>query len=132
MRILKIWAKIMIIQYIGCSTIFITSPLVVYILTGKTYEPILAWYLPGTEIARIPDYLINLLLQAMTAALDGLTYAYFDLLFIIQILHMILLTTILQHKMDEINTMILAKSNETPMINLHFRNIIMLHNEMLA
>lgn len=127
-RILKISSQLLIINYIGGVLLCVCNPAILYYLNG-TREVITAVLLPGTAIETNLQYGLNLAYQFYIIVSAGFIFTYFDLLFIVQLLHVMLMTNILRHKIVAISKM--AATNESQMdVSLNLRNIINLHIEL--
>lgn len=129
-KINKICAQLILLDYGWCFIVIITSPLMIYMLSGSR-ETILPIYFPGMSLDSIQHYIINMIPQSFLCALSAVIYAYFDLLFVVQLLHVILMTDILRQKARAISQMAAASRQTSHVeISLNLRNVINLHNEM--
>lgn len=86
--------------------------------------------LPWTTLDRIDEFVLNTIYHVFSLLCALIAYILFDTLFLLQIMHVILLTSILVRKIRHTNCMIRNKSPELE-VKINIRNMVLLHNEML-
>lgn len=129
-KILRFCARLIIFNYSFCVASFYLSPMIIYFVTGSA-EPIMPLFLPGTSPESVTDYCINTVYHIFAIFCAGAVYIFFDVLFAVQVLHVILMTNILRNKIRAINDMVSAKNQSRFEIIVNFRNIMIIHNEIL-
>lgn len=129
-KILKVCAELIMLNYGCCILACITCPIIIYLLSGA-HELMIPIYMPGMSLDSIEHYALNMIPQPFLSIYSGIIYAYFDLLFVIQMLHVILMTDILRQKVRAISEMAAASRQISHYeISLNLRNVINLHIEM--
>lgn len=129
-RILQKCVKIVIFNYSSCVISFYLSPLIIYYATGSI-DPIMPLFLPGTSPDTHLGYGISTCYHLFAIFYAGCVYIFYDVLFAVQVLHVILMTNLFRHKIRGINRMASIKQPSRLEIVLNFRNAMMLHNEIL-
>lgn len=130
-RILYFCAKLLLIDYIVVGILAILSPALLYYF-ANIKEYIAPVWLPGLPLNYCHEYPINMLFQALIVYCGCIYYLYFDILFVVQVLHVILLVEIMRQKVREISTMAINRQRFNAIdIKFNVRNIILMHNELL-
>lgn len=131
-RILRTCVKLISSNYIMCVVSFYTSPGIIYFVTGSA-DPIMPIFLPGTTPDSVRGYIISTIYHIFAIYCAGCVYIFFDIAFAVQILHVILMTDIMINKLRTINDLALdTRNNRQLEILANFRNILLLHNDMLS
>lgn len=131
-RILRTCAKLIASNYMMCVVSFYASPAIIYFVTGSA-DPIMPLFLPGTSPDSVRGYIISTIYHIYAIFCAGCVYIFFDVAFAVQILHVILMTDLLMNKVRAINDMAAdGKRNCSLQVLINFRNVLMLHNEMLS
>lgn len=134
-QILTFLAKLIIMDYAVCVSAFVLSPALTYLFIDSV-ELILPWYVPGTSRESTIELVVNLFLQGAAMSYAGISYAFYNVLFVVQILHVILMTNILRAKLRAISQ--LAEANAAKEIAAHtgalinLRNVILLYTELIG
>lgn len=89
--------------------------------------------LPGTSPGNVRDFTINIVYQMIAFYVGILKYTYFDILFLFQMLHIILLTNIMRSKIGAVSDMASMKQVGSNIfkIDINMRNVVMVHMEIL-
>lgn len=97
-------------------------------------EYIVPIVVPGLPLDHAWQYPLNLAYQMCFVPSSVFYYGYFDFLFVTQVLHVILMTTILSKKIRSIGRLIAPRRhrNRRMDITLNLRNIILLHSELIG
>lgn len=133
-QILTFLVKLIVMDYAVCVSAFILSPALSYLFIGSV-ELILPWYVPGTSRQTTIELAVNLFLQGAAMTYAGVSYAFYNILFVVQILHVILMTNILMAKLRSISQ--LAEANAANKNTAHagalmnLRNVILLYTELI-
>lgn len=130
-NILKTFIQWMLTIFAGSTVLFLTAPITFYVLLG-TAEELLPSFIPGVAPFEIFGYLLHYLYHAAVFCVSQLLLLYANGLFTILHLHVILLTSIIRSKIAHLN-----KINEDTQMTemdrkIHFRNILMLHNDTIT
>lgn len=130
-KILKLIVKIFFTSYSITWALVLLSPLVIFLLTRGVYEPIFPFVLPGISLGTLSGIFLTYIYQVCCAGSIVLAFAFYDSLFITQILHVKLMADILRNKIRAISEM---ATMETPHLDMsiNFRNVLLLHDEILA
>lgn len=127
---LSMVVKLVMLDLALCAISLIISPIFVYIHNAKL-ELIAPFKLPGTSVDLTYDYELNIIYQIFATVIITLSYAFFEMIFVIQILHVNLLTDLMSSKIKALNN-ITAESKECRVkVNKGLNNVILLHNELL-
>lgn len=108
-------------------------PLFAYFVfhTRELFGPL---YWPGMSLNNTVHYVINLLSQSVMGTSVVASYAYFDMLFIVQVLHVKLMTDILCRKIRFISKLATARRHRTPLrdfeMSTRMHNIVDLQHEL--
>lgn len=135
-KLLKLFVKFLIVDYSLCIVAYHVSPVVVHYFGAQSeWKTMLPWFLPGTSPETNSNswlsYWLNMCYQSPAVLMGGIAYAFFDVLLAVLILHTILLTNILRTKVQTIDEKISTAEWRPLEIYLNFRNLILLHDEML-
>lgn len=129
-KILRTCVKLIIFNYTFCVSSFYLSPVIIYSVTGSA-DPIMPLFLPGTSPDSMVGFTISTIYHLFAIFCAGAVYIFFDVLFAVQVLHVILMSNILRNKICAINEMVTAKNPSHPEIIVNFRNVLIIHNEIL-
>lgn len=130
-KTLRACAKLIASNYTICVVSFYASPAIIYLVTGSV-DPIMPIFLPGTSPDSHWGYAISTVYHVFAIFSAGCVYIFFDVIFAVQILHVILMSNILTNKIRAINGMAAEASNSCRLsMLLNFRNVLAIHNEML-
>lgn len=126
--ILTIAAQLVVANYSVGSLGILMSPAAIYCFYG-TYDVILPVVVPGTTLDTASEYAINLMVQAATMVYSCLVFIFCDLLFVVQMLHVILMVAILCQKITIIDGVTESRASQVE-IKLNMKNMIDLHNDL--
>lgn len=129
---LRGFEKSRLIGSVIMSAAFAISPVLVYYLSDSQLTVLLPMYWPGTSPTTTHiGYIVNLTYQMFAFYIGVLTYTYYDMLFIFQLFHVILLTNILSRKIRTVSKMASMKRPNAHVIDINFRNVILIHVELI-
>lgn len=124
--------KILVLNYAVSTIAFILSPIIVRVLSYSTLEPILPYYFPGLSAGSPLGFAFNYLQQVYVMLYAFGAFTLYNVLFLVQILHVILLTNIQKAKIRRISKLAAAPKPSYMRTSMHLRSIIIAHNECLA
>lgn len=130
-RLLKRSISFIFTNFILCQTAFITAPGLIYLLTGSVLL-ILPSPIPGVDHTTTFGYILNMLYHACMVSLAAGLYIYSDGLLTVQVLHVILMSNILRKRIQDVSVMSSPESPHRSAVHIHFRNILILHNDMMT
>lgn len=130
--LLKPCVKIMVINYAVCTVSFIVGPIIVYIFSNTAMEPLLPYFFPGLSPNCRVTFAINYIQQIYVMLYAFGAFTLHNVLFFVQILHVILLTNIQKTKIWRISRMAAAPEPSYLKISMYLRTIVIAHNECLA
>lgn len=129
--ILEFLVTFMFIEYAVTYLVALMTPGISYLFTG-TVEYVSVAFVPGLSLDSW-HCIFHCIFQEILHSNSIFVYCYFDLLFVVQVLHVILMTNILCKKIRAISRRIKVKRrNRRLEIALNLRNLIKLHNELLG
>lgn len=130
--LLEFVANSLIYYYATAGVMATAMPIALSMMTDIK-EYIIPIELPGLPLNNAWQYPLNLGYQACFVP-NALFYVYFDFMLVVQVMHVILMTAILNKKLRSINRMIARRHRRNRRIDLelNFRNIILLHNELIG
>lgn len=126
-KLLTTCVQILIADYVFAVLSAFSGPAIIYFLDGER-ELIIPTCFPGTSLASMADYALNITYQAFVCIACGCIYLYFDMLILVLVLHVSLLTDILRKKMRRV--MAAEKQLTHLEITMSFRNFINMQNEL--
>lgn len=135
-KILKFCVQFIFVNFwlatIACSA----YPALTYYFSNSQRVLPVPFYLPGTSPASNANswlsYSLNLFYGLGAVCHGSAAYIFHDALLALQILHLILFTNILRHKIRILNEMVEMKQHPQIEIGVNLRNIILLYEEMNA
>lgn len=130
-KILQTCSKIIISNYSICVISFYASPAIIYLVTGSA-DTIMPIFLPGTSPNTVWGCTLSTIYHIYAIFCAGGVYIFFDVLFAVQVLHIILLSKILRNKIRAIDAMVDVEHPSHYEIMVNFRNVLVLHNELLS
>lgn len=130
-KILQTCSKVIISNYSICVVSFYASPGIIYLITGSV-DTIMPNFLPGTSPDTVWGCTLSTIYHIYAIFCAGSVYIFFDVLFAVQVLHVILLSKILRNKIRAIDDMVDVEHPSHYTIMVNFRNVLVLHNEMLS
>lgn len=131
-KLLKTCLKIMLMNYLICSISFMLSPLILYSIGDSIIEPIFPYYLPGLTSGSQFGFALNYLVQIMSLAYSCGMFVFYNVLFIVQVMHVILLTNIQKTKIRRVSQMAVERRPSYMKTSMFIRQIIVAHTEGLA
>lgn len=129
-KILSICIKLLIGEYLVCSTLCILFPGVYYLATNlkMLIAPI---FLPAMSIDSPDHFAFNIIDQVFRVYLAAFILILFDTIFTLQMLHVILLTNILRHKIRAINEISVVRVPSSLEIMINLKNVVKFHVEWM-
>ena len=124
--------KTMLVLYLLCGLAFISTPGILYLLTNEI-EMVLPLYLMGIKVNSVTGFGINTLYHIFMVSVATVGFYYMDGLYANLVLNVLAMTGLIRNQFHEMNKMLLM-SHEYPtsQIRMRFRNIILMHKEMLT
>lgn len=129
--LLNFCSKYLIFHYVFWGSFCGFVPFIKYLHTGRK-DLFYPFHLPETSRYSWTGYTINMAIQPIMAFQSVFYYLFHDMLFLILILHVILLVNILRNKIRAIEVIALQKQSSHLEITANFRNILLLHKEILT
>lgn len=131
-QILRKFVKIMMIISFGSGIGFMTGPILTYVTAGEV-EELLPSFMPGLDpLNTFVGYIVHYIYHLTVYWISQMLMLFVNGIFLILHLHVILLASIIRNKIKLLNTMNLVKTTTALDVRLHFRNIIMLHNDTIT
>lgn len=132
--ILGVFLKLIIFECTVVCLSFIISPIILYALDNSKLELNVPFpfFLPGTSPDSFYDFELNVIYQSLGTLIISIFYAFFEMIFVIQILHVILLTNLLKSKIKTLNNINGESEACRVKVNKDLVKIILLHNELLS
>lgn len=131
MDIFEPFIHFVMIEYAIVTISAAISPGIYYLFNG-TIEYMAPFFIPGLSIDSW-QCVWHFVLQAYLVVNTGFFYGYFDLLFFIQVLHVVLMIQILGKKVRAISRQCGTKRRKRRVeAAMNLRNLIDLHNEVLG
>lgn len=129
---LTLCLRILGTNYSICAISFIISPVIDYILNGWTVlEPIVPYFWPGMSLDNTVHFGINFVQQAISMCYTGLIYIFYNLVFVFQVLHVILMTNMLKANIRIVSKLAHEPKPSFLKISMYLRTIINEHNDCL-
>lgn len=128
-RMLGIFVRLLFVFYaIGVVGILL-GPGVIYLFDG-TRQLFVPVYFPGMSFDNNGHYALNMGYQLISIGFASGSYLFFDLLFVVQLLHVILLTNIMCQNVSTIERMTSAKRSSPLEISKSLHNVINMQNDL--
>lgn len=130
-KILKMCVQFICVEFWLCTIACCAYPAATYYFShGTVLVQIQPWFLPTTNANSYLSYSLNIFYEFVAVCYAAASYSFFDSLLALQILHVILLTNILRHKIQMLNKMVETKEWSHSEIGVNLRNTILLYEEM--
>lgn len=131
-RFTKMLMRFLRFVFINCAAslagaIFFT---IIWNRYSTEYRCFMPAHLPGVPIGTADGFAVNAIWQLGVFAYAGSTYAFFDGLNALLMLHVILLTNILRSKFQTINELAADQRSSQAEIRERIKNVIVLQNEL--
>lgn len=109
-RNLRTFEKSRLVGSFVMAIAFAISPIIIYLVNGGL-AVILPMYIPGTSATGFPGYPINIFFQICAFYFGVLTFSYYDMLFIFQLFHIVLLANIMRRKIRIFNRVVMMDTH---------------------
>lgn len=128
---LKLCVKFVFYNFSVCLLGYFMSPGLIYLLKGSV-DFILPAFIPGIDPFSNWGYPITTIYHIYIGFLSVGVYLFSDGLFTVQVLHVSLLSDILRNEIRKIDKLVASSNASATWTRIHFRNLLMLHNEMVT
>lgn len=128
-KFLSIFLRILLIDYACSAAILLTTVIVVNMFSSE-YFYVAPIYLPGVPIDTASGFVLHMIQHCSSMVHGFTTYAFFDGLNVLLVLHVLLMTNILREKVRIISEMAAEKQPSQQQLFESIKELIFLEREL--